>query len=395
MTWPAKKMTLSWFWERLIAFFLRWNRKKIRKLIRVAKISREGESGSVIESLRVVNFRCFEHAAVTFAAEGHVFVGENAQGKTSLLEAVCLLLRLQSPRARQVRQLIREGAEGFGIAGTSRDHDLQVRGDRKGLSLKCDGDETASRRDYLTASGLVVWMGNDDLDLVRGGGESRRKYLDFLASQIDPEYRDHWMRYRKALAARNRYLKTRSPKEPEVQAYTRLLIEHGAALVKIRENLCETLTPRAAENHAAVSGKKEELGIVYLDRAKGDLAAAFAEVEEREMRRGITLAGPHRDDLKLTILGRNAREFGSEGQQRTLALALKLAQGEVLRDRGSREPVYLIDDVFGELDPGRRNALMERFPKDAQKLITTTTVDWWDGSERLPTTQVVKGILLD
>lgn len=347
----------------------------------------------MIECLRVVDFRCFKQTSVALAPEGHVLVGENAQGKTSLLEAVCLLLRLQSPRARQVRQLIREGTSSFGIAGTSCDHELQVRGDGKGLILKCDGDDKIARRDYLTASGLVVWMGNDDLDLVRGGGESRRKYLDFLASQIDPEYRDHWMRYRKALAARNRYLKNLSPREPEVIAYTRLLIEHGTALVKIRESLCEILTPQAAGNHAAVSGKEEELGLFYMDRSKGDLETAFAEVEEREIRRGVTLAGPHRDDLKLTISGRKAREFGSEGQQRTLALALKLAQGEVLRERGGREPVYLIDDVFGELDPRRRNALMERFPKDAQKLITTTTLDWWDDSERLPTSQVIEGSL--
>lgn len=347
----------------------------------------------MIESLRLVDFRCFEQASIDLSAEGQIFVGENAQGKTSILEAACLLLRLQSPRARQVRQLIREGAAGFGIAGISCDHELQVRGDRKGLSLKCDGDDAASRKDYLSESGLVVWMGNDDLDLVRGGGESRRKYLDFLASQIDPEYRNHWIRYRKALAARNNYLKKLSPREPEVRAYTQLLIEHGSALVKIRESLCEELAPRASGNHAAVSRKDEELGIIYQDKSKGDLEGAFAELEEREMRRGLTLAGPHRDDLKLTISSRSAREFGSEGQQRTLALALKLAQGEVLRERGNREPIYLIDDVFGELDPSRRNALIERLPEGAQKLITTTNLDWWESSEKLPVTRVVSGSL--
>lgn len=347
----------------------------------------------MIESLRVVDFRCFQLASVALAPEGHIFVGENAQGKTSLLEAVCLLLRLQSPRARQVRQLIREGAQGFGVAGTSCGHDLQVRGDRKGLVLKCDGDDAANRRDYLSASGLVVWMGNDDLDLVRGGGESRRKYLDFLASQIDPEYREHWMRYRRALASRNRYLKTLSPKDPEVMAYTQLLIKHGSALIAIRESLCEVLAPRAADNHAAVSGRAEKLGLQYVDRSKGDLEAAFREVEEREARRGVTLAGPQRDDLKLTVHDRAAREFGSEGQQRTLALALKLAQGEILRSRGGQEPVYLIDDVFGELDPRRRNALMRQFPKDAQKIITTTTLEWWEDSEMLPSSEVITGTL--
>ena len=347
----------------------------------------------MIESLRLVDFRCFERVALSLAPKGQIFVGGNAQGKTSMLEAVCLLLRLQSPRARQVRQLIRDGAAGFGIAGKVNGQDLQLRGDRKGLSMKLDGDDALARKDYLRESGLVVWMGNDDLDLVRGGGESRRRYLDFLASQVDPEYRDHLMRYRKALAGRNKYLKGLSPHEPEVKAYTRMLIEHGSEIVRRREILCQDLTPRAAENHAGVSGKAEELEIDYLDRSKGDLEAAFQEVEEREMRRGVTLAGPHRDDLTLRIMGRSARDYGSEGQQRTLALALKLAQGEVLRDRGKRKPVYLIDDVFGELDPGRRNALMERLPTDSQKLITTTNLDWWESSESLPVLKVVDGKL--
>jgi len=304
-------------------------------------------------------------------------VGENAQGKTSLLEAVCLLLRLQSPRARQTKQLIREGAEGFGIAGEAWGKNLQVRGDRKGLALKADGEEIASRREYLDGGGLVVWMGNEDLDLVRGGGESRRRFLDFIATQIDAEYRNHWSRYRKALSARNKYLKSYAAREGVVMAYTRMLVEHGSEMIRLREELCQQLTPLAMHNQSEISGAGETLTVTYHDRSKGDLEAAFADVAESETRRGVTLAGPHRDDLKLTVSGRSAKDFASEGQQRTLALALKLAQGEVLREWGNREPVYLIDDVFGELDPKRRNALMARLPASAQKLITTTNLEWW------------------
>ena len=333
----------------------------------------------MLESLRLVNFRCFEQVSLSLEAPGRVFVGENAQGKTSLLEAVCLLLRLQSPRARQTRPLIREGSEGFGVAGETGGRELQVRGDRKGLSLRVDGEEVGVRREYLSESGLVVWMGNEDLDLVRGGGESRRRFLDFVAMQADSSYRHHWGRYRKALAARNRYLKSYPPREGVVTAYTRMLIEDGNEIIRIRQELCERLGPAAEKNQLAISGKEEVLGVSYLDRAKGDLEAAFASVEDLEARRGVTLAGPHRDDVKLTIGGRSAREYGSEGQQRTVALALKLAQGDLLRSRGAggKAPVFLIDDVFGELDPGRRNALMALLPKESQKMITTTNLDWW------------------
>jgi len=347
-------------------------------VIRVAKLFTPEDGQHVIQGLRLLNFRCFEQAKLTIPPEGVVFVGQNAQGKTSLLEAVCLLLRLQSPRARQIRQLIQEGAAGFGVAGEAWEQELQVRGDRKGLILKVEGEEVSSRREYLSESGLVVWMGNDDLDLVRGGGESRRRYLDFIASQVDAEYRMHWNRYRKALLMRNKYLKSISPRESEVMAFTQLLIRHGGEIVTRRKTLCEMLTPRAAENHAQVSGKEEEITLSYRDRAKGDLEKAFSEVEEAETRRGVTLAGPHRDDLKLEIAGRAAKEFGSEGQQRTLALSMKLAQGEVLRATGNQNPIYLIDDVFGELDQERRNALMDRLPQEAQKLITTTNLDWWE-----------------
>jgi len=335
----------------------------------------------VLESLRLVNFRCFEQVSLSLESAGRIFVGENAQGKTSLLESVCVLLRLQSPRARQMRQLIREGTEGFGVAGEAWGQDLQVRGDRKGLMMRAEGDEVTARREYLAASGLVVWMGNEDLELVRGGGASRRRFLDFLATQADPDYRYHWGRYRKALAARNRYLKSYSPQEGVVSAYTRILVEDGSAMIRLREELCQKLQPKAADHQQEISGRGESLEISYLDRAKGDLEAAFAAVEDSETRRGVTLAGPHRDEVKLTIAGRSARDFGSEGQQRTVALALKLAQGEILQEQGRCAPVYLIDDVFGELDPARRNALMALLPKGAQKLITTTNLDWWQKGE--------------
>lgn len=349
----------------------------------------------MIRTLRMVNFRCFEEISLEIAPEGGIYVGQNAQGKTSLLEAVCLLLRLQSPRARHVRQLAREGMEEFGIAGNAWGQELQLRGSGKGLTFRVEGEEMKSRRTYLSESGLVVWMGNSDLDLVRGGGESRRRYLDFIASQIDPEYRFHWVRYRKALALRNKSLKFHAASESSVKAFTNLLIEHGNEIIKRRQVLCEQLTPASTENHSQISGKEEPITITYHTRARQGLAEAFAEVEESETRRGLTLAGPHRDDLKLTIAGRPAREFGSEGQQRTLALALKLAQGDVLREKGGQNPIYLIDDIFGELDPARRNALMTRLPSECQKLITTTTVDWWKSEGgNLPVSRVENGQVL-
>ncbi len=335
----------------------------------------------VIESLRLVDFRCFEEVRLAFGDEGHLFVGENAQGKTSLLEAVCVLLRLQSPRARRMSLLAREGGEEFGVAGEVGGTSLQVRGGGSKLTLRLEGEEVTKRQDYLSESGLVVWMGNEDLELVRGSGEVRRRFLDFLGTQLSSEYRFHWGRYRKALVLRNRLLKSYPATDGEVLVYTKMLVEHGSEMVRFREKLCEQLGPKVGANQRAIGGAREDLHMEYRDCSKGDLEQAFEKMVESETRRGVTLVGPHRDEVRLLIGGRSARDYGSEGQQRTVALALKLAQGEILLEQENGAPIYLIDDVFGELDPGRRNALMARLPRGAQKLITTTNLDWWEKGE--------------
>jgi len=171
-------------------------------------------------------------------------------------------------------------------------------------------------------------------------------------------------------------LKDGGNRDKEIAAYSELLIEYGDLLGAFREQVVEELMPRAAAIQIAISGKDEALAMVYQSGSGGDMRRALETTYESERRQRQTLAGPHRDELKLTINGMAANDFASEGQQRTLALALKLAQGEILHERGGKRPLYLLDDIFGELDSARRNALMEHLPKEAQKLITTTNVDW-------------------
>ena len=346
----------------------------------------------MLRSLQLNQFRCFEALRLELGAGVTLFVGDNAQGKTSILEAACILMRLQSPRATSISDVLQFECDGAAVSGEFGDCELRFQyreGRGRGRSLSVDGETQRRPGEYLRSSGRVVWMANDDLALVRGGGEGRRRYLDFMASQLVPAYRPALRAYEKAIRARNFLLKRDAvPKWQEVDAYTRMVVEHGAVLTEQRRQLVHKLQPLAQAAQASISGRdepqsetaSEALTVNYRSGSGdgGDLAAELLQRRGEESRRRQTVAGPHRDDLELMINGMPAAKFASEGQQRTLALALKLAQAQLFVDQGGEPPLLLIDDVFGELDPGRRNALMGAWPKTSQKLITTTHLDWLD-----------------
>ena len=330
----------------------------------------------VLQTLRLMDFRCFGALDLEVPAAGVLLVGGNAQGKTSVLEALCVLIRLHSPRTHRLSTLARIGSEGFGIAGDPWGCERQVRQSRDGLTLKAYDEIRSGNGAYLADGGLVVWMGNEDLELVRGPGEQRRRYLDFIGAQIDPAYRRSWSRYRQALRAKNLLLKAGRPRDAEILSYEEILVEHGTVLMEARTRLVAELAPLATTAQFEVGGCQEALGLHYLPASGPDLRESIHQARERESRVRQAVVGPHRDELALRLHGVPAADFASEGQQRTIAIALKLAQGKLLESRGGKAPIYLVDDVFGELDPDRRNALLAHLPPVAQKWITTTHLDW-------------------
>ncbi len=307
-----------------------------------------------------------------------VFVGDNAQGKTSILESACILLRLQSPRTTSLQEVIRFEERSFAVEGELDDTRLQIGYSQSRRKLVVDGETQSRSGDYLARSGVLVWMANDDLDLVRRGGERRRKFLDFMGSQLYPAYRPALRSYEQALRRRNHIFK-RDPKIDwnQVDAYTELLVEHGQVLLALRAEMVEALEPLAAEAQTRVSGENDNLGLQYLPSSRdAELGEAYAASREEELRKRVTVVGPHRDDLVLMVHGRPADAFASEGQQRTVALAMKLGQAALLRQRRGDDPILMVDDIFGELDKERRNALMQALPAGSQKLVTTTHLDW-------------------
>ena len=333
----------------------------------------------MLASLKLRQFRCFDTAHCELGEGVTIFVGDNAQGKTSILEAVCIVLRLQSPRASSLTDVIQFEHDEFAVSAELNGQQM-VFGYSKGRrKLSVDGEVMKRSGDYLRQSGLVVWMANDDLTLVRGGGDQRRRYLDFMGGQLYPAYRPALRAYERALRSRNFLLKRdASPNWKQIEAYTLVLAEHAATLTQIRTEMIRQLQPFAAEVQREVSGTRESLQLTY-EPAGGDrLIEALAESRDEEMRRRSTAAGPHRDDLVLALNDMSAAQFASEGQQRTIALSLKLGQARLFRERTDESPLLLLDDIFGELDPARRNALMSALPPQAQKLITTTHLGWLD-----------------
>ena len=219
----------------------------------------------MISTLRLQNFRCFDAMSVDFPSSGAVIVGANAQGKTSILEAVCVLVRLHSPRSLRLGKMIKMDTTGFGVAGECWGNDCQVRfSSRLGVAMKVDDEPMAKQVDYLHDGGLIVWMGNDDLELVRGSGRVRRRYLDFLGCQLDPAYRDHLNRYQRVLKLRNLLLKDRVPREAEISAYTELFVRHGEFLTQARRDLVELLAPEVSASQVAVSACSERVGLEYV-----------------------------------------------------------------------------------------------------------------------------------
>lgn len=324
--------------------------------------------------LRLRDFRCFESLVFRPAPGLNFVIGPNAQGKTSILEAACILLRLQSPKASSLGETVRFDQPGFGLDGHWRERHLQVKfaGGLKAFTL--DSKPQTKSADYLSV-GRVVWIGNDDLQLVRGSGSGRRRYLDFLGAQIEPGYLRRLRAYERAVRSRNALLKDNRPRR-EIAAFDGPLIEAGAALLDSRARLITSLAPQIASGYTQISGGREDLRITYVPGAAGEFAAALEASREEETRLRVTVVGPHRDDFDILLNQRRADIFASEGQQRSIALALKLGQAAELGASSTEPPIYLIDDVFGELDRERRNNLMRALPDHAQKLITSTTLNW-------------------
>lgn len=324
-----------------------------------------------LQSIAVRDFRNLARADLGLPAEGLVVIGENGQGKTNLLEAIYYLELFRSVRGARDQDLVRFGAPGFHIAATIETdgpHEISVGFDRvtRRKRVRVDGGDPERLSDAIGSLPAVMFAPGD-VELVAGAPSARRRYLDILLALSSRSYLTALQRYRLALGHRNAALRdvARSRRqEDRIIVWEAPLAEHGAVLWKARLDWIE----RNAERFAALCSAIGESAAVTMRYASAvgpedDLAAALAralaERRTSDVRRALTHAGPHRDDLILTIAGRELRTFGSAGQHRTAAIALRMVEADTLSDRRGGRPLMLLDDPFAELDLRRASRIVD------------------------------------
>jgi DNA replication and repair protein RecF len=341
-------------------------------------------TGVHLAHLRLRDFRNYTRLDVDFSPGFHLLLGENAQGKTNILEAVYLMATLRSFRGVGSAQMVRHGQKGYFVGGKvvgQGEHEIKMYWSAQERSLNLDGRPIRKLTDYLGALRTVVFC-TEDLQLVKGTARARRRFLDLLLSQTHAAYLPLLQRYTQALRSRNALLKRPALDEAALESFTRELVGAGGEIMRLRRELAPRFSPLARLAYRRISHEAEELRLEYLQSVKQDFVVELAQSRKREQSYRSTLVGPHRDDLQLLLNDESAAQFGSEGQKRTLAIALKMAQAEYLAGIHGAPPILLIDDIMGELDARRRNGflpLLERAHQARGQVFMTATGENWPG----------------
>lgn len=334
-----------------------------------------------VAHLRLRDFRNYTRLDADFCPGFHLLLGDNAQGKTNVLEALYMLATLRSFRGVGSAQLVRHGQKGFFVGArvvAQGEHEIKMYWSLRERSLSLNSRPIRKLTEYLGVLRTVIFC-TEDLLLVKGPGRTRRRFMDLLLSQTQPDYLPLLQRYTHALKSRNALLKQNFSDPHALDSFTRELVTAGEQITKRRRELLPEFAPLAIAAHRQVAAG-EDLELRYQPGIKADFAVELAQSRNRELSYRATVVGPHRDELDLLLGNRLAAHFGSEGQKRTLATALKMAQAEYLTRLHGSPPVLLIDDVMGELDIKRRSGLipllLRAHQARGQVFMTATEENW-------------------
>ena len=340
------------------------------------------EDSMFVESIELNNYRNFDSLKVEFSPGVNIFFGDNAQGKTNLLESIYVSGTLRSHRGSRDKDLIRFGEDEAHIRLFFRKDSLSHRLDvhlkkNKSKGVAVDG-VPVRRSGELLGMMHIVFFSPEDLSIIKEGPAGRRRFLDMELSQIDKGYMQQLVAYSKILNERNNLLK-------QINLYPALidtldgwdeqLLAAGQFLIKKREEFVYFLDEMMAKIHGQLTGGKEQIKVEYEKNVEAEkFREQLYSKRNKDISSGTTSVGPHRDDLRFKVGGIDIRKFGSQGQQRTAALSLKLSEIRLIEQVTGEKPILLLDDVLSELDAGRQSWLLESI-QDIQTLISCTGLD--------------------
>lgn len=336
----------------------------------------------IIKQLDLMNFRNYETLSMEPGSGTNILYGDNAQGKTNILESIYMCGAARSHRASRDREMIRFDAE---------ESHIKMMVDKNGSAYRIDMHLKKSRAKGIAVNGIpirkvselfgivnIIFFSPEDLNLVKKGPAERRRFIDGELCQLDKVYTSQLMNYNKILMERNRLLKDMafSPGLSDtLSVWDEQLAEYGELIMKGRQKFVGQLNDVIHDIHETLTGGKEQIKILYEpDTEPGTLKREIQSSLEKDRRQHITSRGPHRDDICFLVNGIDIRKYGSQGQQRTAALSLKLSEIDLVRQLIHDTPILLLDDVLSELDSSRQTQLLATI-KDTQTFITCTGLD--------------------
>lgn len=342
-----------------------------------------------LKQIDLQQYRNFERVELHTDQKVNIFIGQNAQGKTNLLEAIYVLALTKSHRTGKDKELIRFEADAAKLHATIDKKygavalDLAI--SQQGKKAKINGLEQKKLSNFIGALNVVMFA-PEDLEIVKGSPGVRRRFLDMEIGQVQPSYLYHLQQYQKILIQRNNMLKQNGGHQSELLAvWNEQLAANGVKIMLKRKQFIKKLQHWATTIHHGITNGAESFSMAYLPSFRAEeedetvlfdhFMLKLSQMKEQEMRRGMTLVGPHRDDMSFYINDKEVQTYGSQGQQRTTALSLKLAEIELINEEIGEYPILLLDDVLSELDQYRQTQLIETFQNKVQTFITTTGIE--------------------
>ena len=340
-----------------------------------------------ISTLKLEHFRNYDGLELSFSRGTNLFYGDNAQGKTNILEAIYFCGTTRSHRTSRDRELIRFDADEAHLRMEMTKKDIDYRIDMhlkkaraKGIAINGIAIRKAQE---LIGLGHFVFFSPEDLGIIKNGPSERRRFLDMELCQLDQIYVSSLADYNKVLLQRNKLLKDLSFRPQDIDTldvWDEQLVRYGSSLIRSREKFVEKLSEIILPIHEKLSGGREKIFVGYEKNVSAEeFAQTLAAGRDKDLYLKSTETGPHRDDLSFTVNGIDIRHFGSQGQQRSAALSLKLAEIELVKEATGDIPILLLDDVLSELDTNRQHYLLDSIG-EIQTFITCTGLEEYENS---------------